>query len=498
MIHRNQPELENDCDYSNQSLIIVSLFSRPVYSKYLQHPIFQVASEVAEQLDYPAYVIGGYVRDCFLNRDCSDIDIVVVGDGILYAQALAKALESNNTVHVFKTYGTARIKYKKLEIEIVGARKESYNRDSRNPQVKPGTLQDDQERRDFTINALALSLNKIDFGMISDPFNGMADLNQKILRTPLNPDITFSDDPLRMMRAIRFASQLQFEIILDTFSGIIRNADRIKIVSDERIAVELNKIILSGKPSVGFKLLDEAGLLQLIFPDFCKLKGVEIIEGKGHKDNFYHTLEVLDNISEYTHDLWLRWTAVLHDIAKPTTKKFEPGEGWTFHGHEFKGSKMVKRIFTSLKLPLNEKMRYVEKLVLLHLRPIALTKENITDSAIRRLIFDAGDDLEDLMMLVRADITSKNEHKKKRFLENYNLVEEKIKEVEEKDHIRNWQPPISGEEIMKTFNLPPGKEVGIIKTAIREAILDGKIDNNYESAYTLMLEEANKLGLNKK
>jgi poly(A) polymerase len=467
-----------------------------VYPQYLQHKVFKVASEVAEKMQYPAYVIGGYVRDCFLERTCKDFDIVVVGDGILYAQQLAKALNKNNAISIFKTYGTAQIKYDDVDVEIVGARKESYNLNSRNPLVDAGTLIDDQDRRDFTINALALSLNKNDFGALLDPFEGMKDLENKIIRTPLNPDITFSDDPLRMMRALRFASQLQFIISEETFAGIKRNAERIKIISGERISDELNKIILSKKPSVGFKLLDEAGLLQLIFPDFCNLKGVEIVEGKGHKDNFYHTLEVLDNISEFTDDLWLRWAAILHDIAKPATKKFEPGEGWTFHGHEFKGSKMVKRIFTTMKLPLNEKMRYVEKLVLLHLRPIALTKENITDSAIRRLIFDAGDVLEDLMMLVRADITSKNEYKKKRYLENYIIVEEKIKEVEEKDHIRNWQPPVSGELIMQTFNLPPGREVGLIKTAIREAILDGKISNNYDEAFNLMLEEGKKLGLN--
>ncbi len=450
---------------------------------------------VAHEMHYQAYIIGGYVRDRFLLRDGKDFDIVVVGDGILYAQNLAKALNQQKNITVFKTYGTAQIKYDDIEIEVVGARKESYSPESRNPLVEAGTLAEDQNRRDFTINTLALSLNKMDFGLLLDPFDGVTDLLNKQIRTPLNPDITFSDDPLRMMRAIRFATQLQFQMVPETFSGIVRNADRIKIITKERIADELNKIILSPKPSIGFKLLDEAGLLPLIFPEFCNLKGVEVIEGKGHKDNFYHTLEVLDNISEYTNDLWLRWAAILHDIAKPATKRFETNDGWTFHGHEFKGAKMVKRIFTNMKLPLNEKMRYVEKLVLLHLRPIALTKENITDSAIRRLIFDAGEVLDDLMTLVRADITSKNENKKRRYLENYLLVDEKIKEVEAKDHIRNWQPPISGEEIMKAFNLLPSKEVGIIKTVIREAILDGVIPSTYDAAYQLMIEEGQKLGL---
>jgi putative nucleotidyltransferase with HDIG domain len=466
-----------------------------VYPQFLQYKALIQASEIADRMQYPAYIIGGYVRDCFLGRTCKDFDIVVVGDGIEFAKELARALNKKNAINIFKTYGTAQIKYEEMDIEIVGARRESYNPESRNPMVNPGTLDDDQNRRDFTINALALSLNKEDFGALLDPFDGMKDLENKIIRTPLEPGITFSDDPLRMMRAIRFASQLEFTIHPETFSGIQAHAERIRIISSERISEELNQIILSRKPSAGFKLLDEAGLLRIIFPDFCNLKGVEVIEGKGHKDNFYHTLEVLDNISEFTDDLWLRWAAILHDIAKPATKKFEPGEGWTFHNHEFKGSKMVKRIFSTMKLPLNEKMRYVEKLVLLHLRPIALTKENITDSAIRRLIFDAGEVLDDLMILVRADITSKNEYKKKRYLENYIIVEEKIKEVEAKDHIRNWQPPITGELIMQTFHLKPGKEVGVIKTAIREAILDGKISNNYEEAFDLMMEEGRKLGL---
>ncbi len=466
-----------------------------MYTHFLDHPIFHKASEVADSMGYPAFVIGGFVRDCFLERQGKDFDIVVVGDGIQYALNLAKALNKSNGINVFKNYGTAQIKFDDIEIEIVGARKESYSSESRNPVVEVGTLEDDQNRRDFTINALALSLNKNNFGELLDPFAGIEDMELQTIRTPLNPDITFSDDPLRMMRAIRFATQLNFNIYPDTFEGIKRNAHRISIISKERISDELNKIILSKKPSLGFNLLYEAGLLQLIFPDFCRLRGVDVIDGKGHKDNYYHTLEVLDNISILSVDLWLRWAAILHDIAKPATKRYEPGEGWTFHGHEFKGSKMVKRIFTSLKLPLNEKMRYVEKLVLLHLRPIALTKENITDSAIRRLMFDAGEELDDLMLLVRADITYKNENKKRRYLENYVIVEAKIKEVEEKDHIRNWQPPISGEEIMKVFNLLPGKDVGVIKTAIREAILDGIISNTYDAAYQLMLDEGIKLGL---
>ncbi len=466
-----------------------------MYTHYLEHKVFKTASLVADEMHYPAYVIGGFVRDCILNREGKDFDIVVVGDGILYAQNLARALNKTKAITIYKTYGTAQIKYDEIEIEIVGARKESYSPETRNPSVEQGSLEDDQLRRDFTMNAMAIALNKDNFGVLLDPFNGLQDLANKLIRTPLNPDLTFSDDPLRMMRAIRFATQLQFSIHDETFQGIKRNTERINIITSERILTELNKIILSPKPSVGFKLLDEAGLLEIIFPEFCNLKGVEIIEGKGHKDNFYHTLEVLDNICVFTNDLWLRWAAILHDIAKPATKKFEVGEGWTFHGHEFKGAKMVKRIFTRMKLPLNEKMRYVEKMVLLHLRPIALTKENITDSAIRRLIFDAGEELDDLMLLVRADITSKNENKKRRYLENYILVEQKIKEVEEKDHIRNWQPPLSGEEIMKTFNLPPGKEIGIIKTAIREAILDGVIINTFDAAYQLMLLEGEKLGL---
>jgi poly(A) polymerase len=466
-----------------------------VYRKFLKAKVFAMASDTAARMGMPAYVIGGYVRDSLLNRENKDVDIVVVGDGIAFAHELAKSLNHSDRINVFKNYGTAQIKSGEYEIEIVGARKESYRLESRNPEVSPGTLADDQNRRDFTINALAYSLNKEDFGELLDPFDGMQDLEDKIIRTPLDPDITFSDDPLRMMRAVRFATQLQFSIDKKTFDGIKRNAERIRIISRERIADELNKIILSKKPSTGFVLLYECGLLPIIFHEFCALRGVEVINGKGHKDNFYHTLQVLDNITESTNDLWVRWAAVLHDIAKPLTKKFEEGEGWTFHGHEFKGSKMVPRIFSKMKLPQNEKMRLVEKLVLLHLRPIALTKENITDSAIRRLIFDAGDDLEALMMLVRADITSKNENKKKKFLENYVLVEEKIKEVEEKDHIRNWQPPVTGEDIMKAFNLNPGKEVGMIKTAIREAILDGVIPNNRDEAYAFMVRQGKLLGL---
>ncbi len=468
-----------------------------MHAHFLDHPYFRTASQVARRLQVPVYVIGGFVRDRLLNRPCKDVDIVVVGDGIEYAKALAEELNHNDRISIFKTYGTAQIKTPDLEIEVVGARKESYKSESRNPDVMPGTLTDDQNRRDFTINVLAFSINHDSFGTLIDPFNGLHDLEQKIIRTPLDPDITFSDDPLRMMRAIRFATQLQFSITPETFAGIKRNAYRIDIITKERINDELNKIIASPKPSIGFNLLHEAGLLQLIFPEFVQLMGVDVIKGRGHKDVFYHTLEVLDNLCQLSDDLWLRWAAILHDIAKPATKKFEEGEGWTFHGHEHKGSRMVSRIFKRMKLPLNEKMKFVEKMVLLHLRPIALTKENITDSAIRRLIFDAGDDIDALMKLVRADITSKNEAKKKRFLENYEIVDAKIKEVEEKDHIRNWQPPVTGEDIMKAFALSPGREVGVIKTAIREAILDGIISNNYEEAYALMLKEGEKIGLKK-
>ncbi|MBK8362760.1 MAG: HD domain-containing protein [Bacteroidetes bacterium] len=466
--------------------------------KHLQHRIFSVIAEEAEAMNQQAFVIGGYVRDIFLKRESKDIDIVVLGSGIDLAQHVAKTLGDNVTVNIFRNFGTAMIKFDGLEIEFVGARKESYRLDSRKPIVEEGTLEDDQKRRDFTINAMAIHLTKSNFGELLDPFNGVSDLENKIIRTPLDADITFSDDPLRMMRAIRFASQLHFQIDKAAIESITKNCERIKIVSGERISEELNKIILSSKPSIGLDLLFKTGILQIIFPQMCFLHGVEYINGQGHKDNFYHTLQVLDNVSKVSDDLWLRWAAILHDIAKPATKRFEPGQGWTFHGHEDKGARMVKHIFRQLKLPLNEKMKFVEKLVQLHLRPIVLAQEHVTDSAIRRLLFDAGDDIDALMMLCHADVTTKNEYKIKKYKDNFRVVSDKLKEVEEKDRIRNWQPPITGEHIMETFNISPGKEVGIIKNAIREAILEGEIQNDYKEAFQLMLKISKDLGLAEK
>jgi len=463
--------------------------------------IFEKIAAAGAELRMPVYVIGGFVRDKILNRPDKDLDIVCIGDGIELANKTAKKFSPKPPVSFFKNFGTAQIKIfsgkdePPYEIEFVGARKESYNAGSRKPDVLPGTIEDDRLRRDFTINTMSISLNSNDFGQLIDPLNGMQDIKDKILKTPLPPDQTFSDDPLRMMRAIRFAAQLNFEIFPETFEAIKRNAQRIKIVSGERIIDEINKIIMTEKPSVGFDLLYKSGLLKIIFPQMVALVGAEYIDGKGHKDNFYHTLQVLDNIAPNTNDLWLRWAAILHDIAKPATKKFEEGHGWTFHGHEVVGGRMVSKIFNQLKLPMNEKMKFVKKMVELHLRPISLTKENITDSAIRRLLFDAGNDIENLMTLCKADITSKNKQKVQRYLANFEMVEQRLKEVEESDHLRNWQPPITGEIIMKEFGLPPSRIVGEIKNAVREAILDGDIPNEYEAAFNYMVKVANDLGI---
>jgi putative nucleotidyltransferase with HDIG domain len=466
------------------------------HTEAIQHPIFQLIGEASDELGVDSYVIGGYVRDYFLNRKTpKDIDIVAVGSGIQLAKAVAKKLKGRPDISVFKNFGTAMIKHKDLELEFVGARKESYHRDSRKPIVEDGTLEDDQNRRDFTINAMALALNKNNFGQLLDPFDGLADLDREIIRTPLEPGITYSDDPLRMMRAIRFASQLHFTIELKSLQAISENQERIKIVSGERIVDELHKILLSEKPSVGLSLMHKTGLLPIILPELTALQGIEEIEGQRHKDNFWHTLEVVDNISETTDNLWLRWAALLHDIGKAPTKKFHKKIGWTFHAHEFVGSKMVYKLFKRLRMPLNEKMKFVQKMVLMSSRPIVLAEDHVTDSAVRRLVFDAGDHVDDLMTLCEADITTKNPKKQRRYKNNFQIVRQKIVEVEERDHIRNFQPPVSGEEIMKTFNLKPSKEIGIIKEAIKEAILEGEIPNEYEAAYQFMLEKGKKLNL---
>jgi tRNA nucleotidyltransferase (CCA-adding enzyme) len=465
------------------------------YKLAVSHPIFEYIASAAAELQLETYVIGGFVRDIVLKKGKSkDIDIVAVGSGIELANKVAELLPGKNKVQIFKTYGTAMLRFKSIEVEFVGARKESYNKKSRNPKISKGTLEDDQSRRDFTINALAISLNKDNYGQLVDPFEGLTDIENKIIKTPLNPLITYSDDPLRMMRAIRFSSQLNFTIVKESIESITKNSNRIKIITEERIVDELHKILMSEKPSIGLKLLHQTNLLQYILPELSDLQGVEQIKGQKHKDNFYHTLQVVDNISKTTDNLWLRWAALLHDIGKAPTKKFDKKNGWTFHGHEFIGSKMVKRIFIRLKMPLNEKMKYVQKIVLMSSRPVILA-ENVTDSAVRRLIFDAGEDIEDLMIHCEADITTKNPVKEKQYFNNFKIVRKKIKEVEERDRVRNFQPPISGDLIMKTFGLEPCREIGILKDAIKEAIIEGEIANDYEQAYGFMLKKAKKLGL---
>jgi poly(A) polymerase len=460
---------------------------------HLKHPVFSIISKLAGKSNLQVYAIGGFVRDIFLGRPSKDIDVVVLGNGIDFSEQVAAALKVK--LSVFKNFGTAMLRYQDIEVEFVGARKESYRADSRKPIVENGTLDDDQKRRDFTINALAISLHPDSFGQLIDPFEGIVDLENKLIRTPLDPAETFSDDPLRMMRAVRFASQLNFDIAENAIEAIKLNKERIKIVSQERITDELNKIILSPKPSIGFNYLFDTGLLHIIFPQMTQLYGVEYINGKGHKDNFYHTLQVLDNITIDTNDLWLRWAAILHDIAKPATKRFEPGHGWTFHGHEDRGARMVPKIFAQLKLPLNEHMKLVQKLVQLHLRPIVLAQDVITDSAVRRLLFEAGEDIESLMMLCKADVTTKNEYKVKKYRNNFELVQQKLKDVEERDQLRNWQPPITGLDIMQLFGIKEGREVGIIKNQIREAILEGEIPNTREAAIAFTISKGEQIGL---
>ena len=463
--------------------------------QHFSAPVFRPITEVADQLGLECYVVGGYVRDLFLERPSKDIDVVVVGSGIHMAEALAERLGRGAHVAVFRNFGTAQLKWRGTEVEFVGARKESYTHDSRKPIVEDGTLEDDQNRRDFTINALAVCLNQARLGELVDPFGGLEDLKEKTIRTPLDPDVTFSDDPLRMMRAIRFATQLKFYIDDDTFASLTRMAGRIAIISRERIADELNKIILSPQPSRGLVDLERSGLLELIFPELAALRGVETKCGRAHKDNFYHTLEVVDNVARTSPDLWLRWAALLHDIGKPATKRWEPRVGWTFHNHNYVGEKMVPAIFRKMKLPMNEKMKYVQKLVGLHMRPIVIADEEVTDSAVRRLLFEAGDDIDDLMTLCEADITSKNSERKRRFLANFQLVRQKLKDLEERDRIRNFQPPVDGEEIMRTFHLPPCAQVGQLKSAIKDAILDGVIPNDHDAAYSYMMQKAKDMGI---